>query len=186
MTFTPRRVILKNKESVQVRLAVPEDAAQLIETIQTYIRDSEHLVLTTTEFQPTLEKEMEWISSFLQSNNSLLLVAQKDGNIIGNIDLNGGTRIKLQHTAMVGMGMLRQWRNTGLGTALLTAAIEWAVDNPVLEQLWLQVYHSNAAGMALYHKCGFREQGRQADFFKVTEGSYADNVLMGLSVKKGS
>jgi len=180
--FTPRHITLKNKEQVTIRAAVPEDAAALIGAISAYVRDSPSLLLTPEEFKPGLEQEQEWIRSFAASGNSLLLVALWKEQIIGNIDLTGSPRKKLQHTAVVGMGMLKEWRNQGLGTALLQAAIDWAIAHPVLEQLWLQVFHDNAAAIALYSRCGFRIQGRQTGFIRTAAGSYADNIIMGRSV----
>ena len=181
-TFTPQEIILKNGATVLIRPALASDAQPLIHLIQAYILDSEHLLLTTEEYQPTEAQQEAWIASFENSKNSLLLVAEYEGRLIGNIDLNGSPRHKLMHTAMVGMGMLLAWRNTGLGTAMLNAAVSWAIAHPLLERLWLQVYHNNEAGIALYHKCGFKEEGRQPEFIKVREGVYADNILMARSV----
>lgn len=175
-------ITLKNGVKIGLRTAVPDDAASLIQTIRSYAADSDYLLLTPEEFQPAVEQERAWIRSFQTSNNSLLLLAFNGDDLIGNIDLTGSPRQKLSHTAVVGMGMLREWRGLGLGTALLQEAIAWARHNPHLELLWLQVYHNNEAGLALYRKCGFTEQGRQPAFIKLSDGRYADNVLMGLSV----
>ncbi len=182
MSFIPLEVVLKNNARVQIRAAEPDDATLLIQAIQTYITDSDYLLLTEGEFHPTVEQERSWIRSFEQSTNSILLIAMHENKIIGNIDLTGSPRKRLQHTAVVGMGMLKEWRNTGLGNALLTTAIKWAIENPVLEHLWLQVFHNNEAGLALYRKCGFKEQGRQKDFIKKEDGEYADNIIMGLQL----
>lgn len=182
--FTPRFITLKNGIQVLVRIAVPEDAAALVQTISTYAADSEHLIITPEEFNPGPDRQEAWIRSFLDSSNSILLIAVHNNSIIGNIDLNGSPRKKLQHTAMVGMGIALEWRNSGLGTAMLHAALSWAQSNPVLEQLWLQVYHNNDAGIALYKKLGFTEQGRQPGFIRTGDGAYADNVLMGLALDK--
>lgn len=182
MSLIPHEIKLKNGARITLRPAIPDDAAGLIHTIRSYVADSDYLLLTPEEFQPDIEQERAWIRSFQTSSNSLLLLAFNGDDLIGNIDLTGSPRHKLRHTAVVGMGMLREWRGQGLGTTLLQQAITWARHNPQLEQLWLQVYHNNEAGLALYRKCGFTEQGRQPAFIKLGDGSYADNVLMGLSV----
>ncbi len=88
----------------------------------------------------------------------------------------------MEHTAVIGMGMLKEWRNTGLGTALLKLAIEWAKENPILELLWLQVYSDNELGLGLYRKMGFEKNGILKNFFK-REEKYFDNLTMTLSVK---
>src|SRR5690606_26348519 len=129
----------------------------------------------------SIEQEREWIKSFLVFDNSLLLVAEFDGEIIGNIDLTGARRKMMQHTAVIGMGMLSEWRNIGLGSALLHEIICWAKLNPILEIIWLQVYAQNDLGISLYRKMGFIESGIIKNFFKKDE-AYFDNITMFMNV----
>jgi RimJ/RimL family protein N-acetyltransferase len=87
----------------------------------------------------------------------------------------------MRHTGVIGMGIVSAWRNTGLGTALMTAVIDWARQHPVLELLWLQVYADNAAGRALYQKMGFAETGLIRDFCKHGD-RYHDMITMSLDL----
>lgn len=182
MNFQPIQVELKNNKTVTIRQSVPDDAEQLMETVKTYLADSEFIPKDADEFRLTLQDEIDWIRSFLEKPNSLLLVAEHAGRIVGNIDLTGSPRKAMQHTAVIGMGMLAPWRNCGLGTALMSAAIDWAQENELLELLWLQVYTENQAGIALYRKFGFREKGIIEHFFR-TNGKYSDVLTMSLSLK---
>lgn len=181
MSPFPTQVTLKNGSLVTIRLATTSDAPELIDTVSTYIADSPYIPMLPAEFHPTLQEEEAWIQGFLDKDNSLLLVAVHDGRIIGNIDLTGSPRRIMQHTALVGMGMLREWRGQGLGSALLEAAIQWATDNPLLEILWLQVYTTNAAGVALYQGHGFVEHGVIPRYFK-HDGHYDDCLTMSRQV----
>lgn len=88
----------------------------------------------------------------------------------------------MEHTAVIGMGILKEWRNKGLGTALLKLAIEWSKENSILELLWLQVYTVNELGLGLYRKVGFVENGIMKNFFK-QDGKYFDNLTMTMNVK---
>jgi len=182
MKFTPIKIKLKNNKEVVIRSAEVSDAEGIMDAIKRYISDSEYIPKVLEEFKMTQEQEINWIHSFTQADNSLLLVAVFENEIIGNIDINGNTRMIMQHTAMIGMGMLCEWRNTGLGTALMKSSIDWAKENPILELLWLQVYTENVLGMNLYKKMGFEEVGVMKDFFK-QNGRYYDNLTMSLSVK---
>lgn len=177
-----QNIILKNSKQVLIRAAKPEDAVLLLDCIKTYIPQSDYIPKYEHEITLTLAQEKEWIQSFLNQDNSLLLVAEYENRIIGNIDLTGSKRIMMQHTAVVGMGMLQNWRNTGLGTALMSEAITWAKANPVLELLYLQVYTENKLGIALYKKMGFVENGIIQNYFK-HEDKYFDNLTMSLYVK---
>ena len=181
MSSFPTQVTLKNGSIVTIRLATIGDAPELIDTVSRYIADSPYIPMLPSEFHPTVEEEEAWIRSFLDKANSLLLVAEHDGRIVGNIDLTGSPRAIMAHTAMVGMGMLKEWRGLGLGAALLKAAIQWATDNPILEILWLQVYTANAAGMALYRGHGFVDHGIIPRYFQ-HEGQYHDCLTMSRQV----
>jgi ribosomal protein S18 acetylase RimI-like enzyme len=88
----------------------------------------------------------------------------------------------MQHTAVIGMGMFIEWRNSGLGTELMKYSIEWAKENPILELLLLQVYTENELGLNLYRKMEFVENGVIKNYFK-QNGRYYDNLTMSLSVK---
>lgn len=180
--FNPQILVLKNQKSVSIRRAEIDDAERLLQCIKTYIPQSDYIPKLEQEIKGTIEQEKEWIKYFLTNENSLLLIAEFDNEIIGNIDLTGNQRKILEHTAIVGMGMLKEWRNSGLGTALLKLAIEWAKENPILELLWLQVYTDNELGLGLYRKMGFEDIGIMKHFFK-RDGQYFDNLTMTLSVK---
>lgn len=173
---------MKNGKYVTIRQAELIDAKNLLNTIKTYIPQSEFIPKHADEIKLSIEQEKEWINSFLINDHSLLLVAEYDNYIIGNIDLTGNSRKVMTHTAVIGMGMIEEWRNAGLGTALLNAIIQWAKNNPILEIIWLQVYTENILGMALYRKMGFVENGILKNFFK-HENKYYDNMTMSMYVK---
>lgn len=179
---TTKTITLKNQKTVTIRPAGLEDAAQLLNCIKNYIPESDYIPKLENEIKLSLEQEKDWIQFFISNKNALLLVAEFNNEIIGNIDLTGSQRKIMQHTAVIGMGMLKEWRNTGLGTALLKAAITWAKENPILELLWLQVYTQNTAALNLYLKMGFEENGIIKNFFK-KNNNYFDNLTMSLRVK---
>ncbi len=182
MKFNPITVTLKNNREITIRSAVISDAEKLLATIKEYINDSEYIPKKTSEITITVAQERDWISSFIEKQNSLLLIAEYDQEIIGNLDITGSSRIMMQHTGVIGMGMQAAWRNSGLGTELMKAAIAWAEKNPILELLWLQVYTANVLGLSLYRKMHFTENGIIQNYFK-HNGKYYDNLTMSLAVK---
>jgi len=183
MKFSRSDILLKNKEIVTIELCNSEDAKELIYTVKTYLADSKYMLTGPDNFDPPLEQEKQWIRSFLEKENSLLLIARHGSKILGNIDLTGGKVEITKHTAVIGMGILKEWRNTGLGTALLNKGIDWARQNPLLEILWLQVFAENTAAITIYKKAGFEIDGVQKRFFRTKDNIYYDNVIMSLDVR---
>lgn len=172
---------IKNGLKITIREATLEDASQLLTCIKNYIADSEYIPKLEKEITLTLQQEEEWIKSFIESSNSILLVALHNNIIVGNLDITGQKRKLMQHTAVIGMGMLKEYRNIGLGTALFTEALKWAKSNDSLEILWLQVYTSNILAVNLYTKMGFKSAGIIKNFFK-HNNIYYDNLTMSLKL----
>jgi ribosomal protein S18 acetylase RimI-like enzyme len=81
----------------------------------------------------------------------------------------------------IGMAVARPWRGRGVGSALLAAAIEKARSEG-LHKLSLEVLPHNAAGIALYRKFGFVEEGRRVRHYRRASGELWDSILMGLDL----
>jgi RimJ/RimL family protein N-acetyltransferase len=81
--------------------------------------------------------------------------------------------------AELGMGVAREWRGRGVGSALLAAAIEWARGHEV-HKLSLGVFAHNASAIALYRKFGFVEEGLRVKHYRRASGELWDAIEMGL------
>lgn len=183
MKFTTIETTLKNGETIMIREAQISDAPELVSVVKEYIEESEFIPYIKGEFDPSIEEEKKWIQSFLDNKNRLLLVAIHQGCIIGNIDLSGLPQKIMYHTARLGMGMLSAWKNLGVGSLLLSNAIEWAKNDSPLRIIYLEVYANNSAGLALYKKYGFTEAGKRKEFFKIDDKTYIDEIMMTLRIK---
>ena len=102
-------------------------------------------------------------------------VAIADGDVIGSIHTNANRH----GYGEIGMYVVREWRGRGVGTALVAASIDWARAQG-LHKLSLSVFPHNAAGIALYRKLGFVEEGRRVKQFRRQSGELWDVIDMGL------
>ena len=93
----------------------------------------------------------------------------------------GGIHVEASRFGFGEFGMMvdRDWRGRGVGTALVQAAIEMARGQG-LHKLCLEVFPHNAAGIAMYTKCGFVEEGRRVKQYRRASGELWDSVVMGL------
>ena len=103
------------------------------------------------------------------------IVAVTDGQIIGMI------HVEVSRHGFGELGMLvdREWRGSGVGSGLLQAAIDWARDQG-LHKLCLEVFAHNTAGIALYRKYGFVDEGRRVRQYRRASGELWDSIVMGL------
>jgi ribosomal protein S18 acetylase RimI-like enzyme len=103
------------------------------------------------------------------------IVAAADDQIVGSLHIEQ-SRFGFGE---IGMGVTRPWRGRGVGSLLMTAAIEKGRADG-LHKLSLEVFPHNAAAIALYRKFEFVEEGRRSKHYRRASGELWDALVMGL------
>lgn len=118
---------------------------------------------------------------FLQNipdQQKFLVACNEEGEAIGEIALSIMTR-RRHHVAHIGMVVKRGYRRQGVGSTLLTSAIDLAYNWFGLTRLELEVFTDNIAAIKLYEKFGFVIEGT-SKAYALREGSYDDVHIMAL------
>lgn len=163
-----------------IREAQPEDAEQIIAFINR-IADEPGIaiVIEPGEFTLTVEQEQQYILDRQAEDNSLYLVADAGGEIVGQLGLRGGARHAVRHETLLGITVKKERRGQGVGDALMAQAVDWARKSGVICRVELQVFTSNTHAIHLYEKYGFEIEGcRRKAVFR--DGEYHDNYVMAL------
>jgi RimJ/RimL family protein N-acetyltransferase len=91
-------------------------------------------------------------------------------------------RMKLRHRAVFGIAIVKEYWHLGLGQLMTAECIRLAREMG-FEQLELQVLSGNTRARRMYDQAGFEAWGSVKNGFKLRDGSYQDDVLMGLFLK---
>jgi RimJ/RimL family protein N-acetyltransferase len=102
-------------------------------------------------------------------------VAYDDDRLVGEL----GIEVQSYGVADFGMMVAADERGKGIGTALLTTAIDWA-RGAGAHKIALQVWPENQAAISLYKKFGFEEEGLLRRHYRRRSGEQWDAVVMGL------
>lgn len=162
-SIEPKEFTLKDGRKGIVRRAGAADAGDLLKLFEAIITHDAYNVTALADFEKTemtVEKEQKYIEDH-QIENSLLLVAQVNNAIVGTAAIENGNRERTAHTGMLHVSVDRRYRQNGVATALLHAALEWAKDSPFIEKVALGVLANHAVAIDLYKKLGFVEEGRK-------------------------
>ena len=122
-------------------------------------------------FTQTIEGEM-----------SHLFVATDGDAVVGNLGLHPTTPGVLS----LGMSIDPAYRGQGVGTALLSAAVEWARRQESVHKVELEVWPHNTAALALYARAGFEIEGRRRRQYRRRSGELWDSIVMGLVLDHSS
>ncbi|MCF4998546.1 GNAT family N-acetyltransferase [Pseudomonas syringae] len=119
-----------------------------------------------------------WRQRLLAENErALKLVALHQGMVIGQLGLEGYSRIRRSHAGGFGMGVAVAWQGKGVGSRLLAAALDFADNWMNLHRVELTVYADNEAAIGLYRKFGFETEGLLRDY-AVRDGRWVDTLTM--------
>jgi RimJ/RimL family protein N-acetyltransferase len=157
-----------------LRPAVEGDATSLIRATDSIAR--EQLYFTRSRFEADTQKERTFITRARQEGN-LFLVALHGNVVVGWVTLFRAQAEFRRHTAQLGMGIIREYREVGLGTALIDYALNWAAENQI-EKVNLGVRVSNERAIALYAKFGFQREAYHVRDIKDGQGRYDDYIEM--------
>lgn len=184
-TLQPVRCTLRGGEDVIVRAAVEADAEILHTLLRESFGASEHLVTMPDEWSDNPGETRQRILDNLAHPNELMLVAESDGILVGELTFHASRRRRMSHHGQFGLSVSPQWRGRGVGRALILTLLDWAAAHPTIEKVRLGVFDTNTRARALYTRLGFVEESRQLGFFKIGPGEYVDDILMAIYVKPG-
>ena len=133
---------------------------------------------------PSVESRRERMAK--PDPNGMLLVAEvrdPDVNdstfqIVGNIGMDQfGPSLRRRHAMGIGMAVRDDWQGRGIGTALMSAAINRADNWMNVLRIELTVFVDNEAAVALYRRFGFVTEGRHRAY-ALRNGVYVDAYAM--------
>jgi putative acetyltransferase len=107
----------------------------------------------------------------------LFLVAERGGAVVGNAGVQPQQHVRRRHAAGIGMAVAKHAQGQGVGTALMSALVDWADNWAQLLRLELTVYPDNAAAIALYRKFSFELEGTHRAY-AIRDGVYIDALAM--------
>jgi RimJ/RimL family protein N-acetyltransferase len=165
---------------IVIREAVPADAGQIVAYMQRISHEPHNNILTGPgEFGFTVEEERDLIEEYSLTENAVMLVAVAEGKLISLLHCRGGKRRAARHTASLGITVRADWRDKGVGSAMMTRVIEWATQNPIIKRLELEVFTTNERAIHVYEKFGFQMEGcKRRAYYK--DGDYVDAYVMAL------
>ena len=126
----------------------------------------------------TRDEQIDWMGKRLgdaEKGKVLTIVAEVNDRVIAITDIKIQTGFR-SHVGDLGIIMLKEYRDLGIGTEMLKLLIAQARDKSV-KLVTLYVFSTNTRAIHVYEKLGFHECGRIPGEF-VKNGKYIDRITM--------
>ncbi|OOM80109.1 GNAT family N-acetyltransferase [Clostridium sp. BL-8] len=179
MKFREKEIELKDGTTCILRSPNEDDAEEMIKYLKMTSEETHFMVRYPEEINITIDKEIELLKESLNSSTDMMIAAFINNKLTGNVGINCvRNHIKLKHRAVFGISIKEEYWNNGIGNALIKEVIEQARQMGY-EQIELGVFSDNEKAKNLYKKYGFEDWGNVKNAYKLKDGTYRDEIIMG-------
>ena len=169
-------------EPFYIREAKPEDALEIIQYLKEVGGQSDYLTFGPEGLPVTPQAEAAMLEHKHKEVGTVIYLAHREGKLMGVGSLDGMPR-RMSHRSELGLTVLRQEWNKGVGSALMNQLLNYAKNNGI-ELIYLETAEENQRAIHLYEKYGFSKVGHWPGFFKLGD-RYLDFVGMVLDLRPG-
>lgn len=150
-----------------IRQARPRDA-EAVGRIMADLAESEEFILLSPEEigADTLRRAEELSRMEKLADRWHIALVEQDGEAVGMLDLRAVPLKKCNHVMELGLGLLPEATDRGMGTALMHYALARA-ESLGYRKVRLFVIACNQRAVHVYRKIGFQETGRFEDEVRV-------------------
>jgi RimJ/RimL family protein N-acetyltransferase len=171
---------LKNGKTITIREVQVSDAEKVVTYFKQVNLESKNLLREPEEVTMTIEQEIKFLENVVKSNDQCMLTAWDQDTLISLTGFHGSGLKRIKHKVSLGMSVLKDYYNQGLGTKMMNVLCEKAKEYGKTK-IELDVRKDNPAAIRIYEKAGFEIEGlRKKAFF--SDGEYVDLVLMGRTI----
>ena len=170
---------LKDGRKAVIRSPREEDIPAILDYLVVTAGETDFLTRYPEECREyTPEFEKAFIDRVNASDNEIMLLCLVEGKMAGNSRILWKPDIKTRHRANIGIALMSEYWNLGIGTKLFQEMIRIAEENEYILQLELDFIEGNARARALYEKMGFRITGVKPNAIRLKDGTLLNEYSM--------
>jgi len=170
---------LKDGRKALLRSPKEEDIESTLEYLVTSAGETDFILRYPEECgKYTAEGEK---ALFEQKNSSLdeaMIMCIVDGKVVGNCEISFFKGMKTRHRASVGIALISDFWNQGIGTRMFQEMIRLAEGREDVIQIELEFVEGNARARHLYEKMGFRITGVRPNAIRLKDGTLLNEYTM--------
>ena len=167
-----------------------DDAEGLLELERATVRAGVGVVKYEHELPPDLATFTEHVRERLTARRRIVHHTRRGGPRGGRHRRGLAARLPfrmLRHVGVLALGVHPLAQRIGVGRALLAALLDWARSNEEggrVLRVELYTRADNMGAISLYRAMGFTVEGTRRSFHRLGDGTFVDDILMGLLLEE--
>ncbi len=185
MQVEEKEFLLKDGRKAILRSPREEDIEGMLIYLYKSAEETDFLLRIPQECNKyTEEGERKLFERINASDHEAMLVCIVDGKLAGNCDISWSRSFKTKHRASIGIALLKEFWNQGIGTRFMKELIDIAQENEEILQVELSFIEGNSRARALYEKMGFRISAVHPDAVRMRDGTLRNEYFMVRKMKR--
>ncbi len=177
MIFEEKIISLKNGKEAIFKSPCVDDAEKMLEYIKRASGETDFLARYPEEWNISTEQEAAWVNRVRNSMDTLAITCYIDGEVAGSCEIRFKSGLKTSHRASIGIAILKDYWNLGIGSAMFAELIT-AAERRGTEIMELEFVEGNERARHLYEKFGFRIVAERPNAVKPKDGTYLNEIFM--------
>ena len=162
--------------AIAIRRSTPDDDPSFWHCLDSVARERRFLAFVEA---PPIEQARAFLAEG-RSRGMIQFVAIASTRVVGWCDVSPKPFEGFQHSGTLGMGMLPDYRNRGVGSALLAHTLQTSREQG-LTRIELEVFGSNQPAIHIYLRAGFVREGLKRSA-RILDGRVEDILCMALQI----
>ena len=176
---------LKDGREAILRSPKEEDVESTLEYLVTSAGETDYILRYPEECgRYTAEGEKALFEQKNASPNEAMIMCIVEGKVVGNCEISFFKGIKTKHRANIGIALLRDFWNQGIGTKMFEEMIRLAESREGVMQMELEFVEGNSRARHLYEKMGFRITGVHPNAIRLKDGTLLNMYTMIKELRK--
>lgn len=170
---------LKDGREAVLRSPKEEDVESTLEYLIISAGETDYILRYPEECgKYTPEGERKLFEQKNESPNEAMIMCVVDGKVVGNCKISFFKGMKTKHRASIGIALIREFWNQGIGTKMFEEMIRLAESREDVLQIELEFVEGNSRARHLYEKMGFRITGVHPNAIRLKDGTLLNNYTM--------
>ena len=164
--------------SIVYRTAAESDAEKIVGFYHQVGGETNYLGFADGEYALDLSAQAQHIRTLDNKTNIMLLAVERE-EVVGIATIGSSGRVKIRHTAELGIVVAQKYQGQGIGTELIRQLVARCRANGVTTKISLITRADNISAVSLYLKLGFVVEGCLKNHTLIDQ-TYYDAYVMGL------